>query len=198
MTAWIYPTGTEPGYAVIMSYRSPVSGTANGINLAPDASLGYHWNDNNYAFQSEFFPPVNQWSFVALVIAPTDTAIYMFNANGEQVANNAVSNPVQALNTPGHIGGDGNDPSFIGTIDEVAVFNQSLTQLQLTNMYSVAVTGVLPPPTVVLNITNSGGNVIVSWNPAIGSLLQAPSLGGPWTTNDATSPYTTSPTQTQM
>lgn len=204
MIAWIYPTISEPDYAVILSYRSAVAGTANGINLASDGSLGYHWNDaqSSWSLTTGITPPENQWSLVALVIAPTNTAIYMFNANGMQFTNQAVSNPVQALNTPGHIGGDGNDASFIGSIDEVAVFNQSLTQQQLTNMWSVAVTGILPPPpppNVVLSITNTSGNIIVSWNPAVGSLLQAPAVTGPWTTNSATSPFTnTTPTQAEM
>jgi hypothetical protein len=141
---------------------------------------------------------VGQWSFVCLVITPTNQTIYLCNtASGVQFNSTAFANVVQAVNTPGHIGGDGNDANFIGKIDEVAIFNQSLTVQQVTNMYNVAVTGILPittPPTVTLSITNSGGNVIVSWNPALGSLLQAPSVTGPWTTNVATSPYTTTPT----
>lgn len=200
MTAWIYPAATEAQYAVIMSFRSPVSGSACGINLAPDTSLGYHWNDdgNDWNWNSGVFPPSYQWSFVALVIAPTNTTLYMFNTGGMQVASQSgvVSNGIAPLNSPGHIGGDGNDAGFIGKVDEVAIFNQSLTQLQLTNIYNVAVTGILPPPQPLLSITNSVGGIIVSWNPPVGTLLQAPSVTGPWTVNSATTPYTnTTPTQ---
>ena len=42
---------------------------------------------------------------------------------------------------------------------------------------------------VGLTIQTSGTNVILTW--PIGTLLQAPSVQGPWTTNTtATSPYT--------
>lgn len=40
-------------------------------------------------------------------------------------------------------------------------------------------------------IAKAGGNVVVSWT--AGTLLEAPSLNGPWTTNNATSPYIFAP-----
>ena len=52
--------------------------------------------------------------------------------------------------------------------------------------------GVAAP--VSLSIQKSGANLQVSWNPAVGTLLEAPSLTGPWTTNGATSPYLVGPT----
>ena len=42
----------------------------------------------------------------------------------------------------------------------------------------------------------AGGQVKVTW-PAGGTLLQAPTVTGPWTTNVATSPYTFTPTGAQ-
>jgi hypothetical protein len=41
----------------------------------------------------------------------------------------------------------------------------------------------------------SGGQVMVTW--PVGTLLEAPSVTGPWTTNVATSPYTFTPTASQ-
>ena len=200
-TAWINPQETEQDYAVLVSYRSPVQGTANGINYGPNGGLSYHWNDaqDTWDYDSGIVPPVGQWSFVAVTISPTNSLFYLFDASGMTSATNAVSVPVQAVNTPGFIGGDDHDPNFIGDIDEVAIYNQVLSQTQLTNLYNVAVTGKLPPQNVILNIQPSGGNVIISWNPAGGTLLQATSLTGPWTADtSATSPYTTTATGAQM
>jgi hypothetical protein len=203
-TAWIYPTAitSEPDYGVILSYRSPIPGTANGINLASDGSLGYHWNDgiNSWSLTTGIFPPANQWSLVAVVIAPTNTDLYLFNASGEQLYDQPVTNAVQAVSNTGHIGEDGNDAAFIGTIDEVAVYNYSLNQQQLTNLWNVGVSGQLPPPpplSVMVNITESAGGLNVSWNPVVGTLLQANSLAGPWTAVTTTSPYIIAPSQTQ-
>jgi uncharacterized protein YjdB len=41
----------------------------------------------------------------------------------------------------------------------------------------------------ILGIAPSGTNVVLTWS--AGTLLQAPTLLGPWTTNSAPSPYTT-------
>jgi hypothetical protein len=41
-----------------------------------------------------------------------------------------------------------------------------------------------------LTVSISGGTVTITW-PGAGTLLQAPSLAGPWTTAGATSPYVT-------
>jgi hypothetical protein len=49
-------------------------------------------------------------------------------------------------------------------------------------------------PTVA--IQNVGGNVQITWS--VGTLLQAPALTGPWTTNVNTSPYTFTPTAPNM
>ena len=49
----------------------------------------------------------------------------------------------------------------------------------------------VPPPTLSIQAIG-GGQVKVTWS--AGSLLQAPSVTGPWTTNAATSPYTLTPT----
>jgi hypothetical protein len=201
-TMWIYPTQTEAGWAVLNSYRSSVSGTANGMNYTSGGTtLGYHWNDdgNTYNWNSGLTPPTGQWSFIALVISPTEAVEYMFNANGMAAATNNYAHVVQPINTPGFIGSDLHDANFIGSIDEVATFKQSLTETQLTNLWTAAVTGVVTPPSATVSIAPSGANLIISWNPPLGMLLQAPSPNGPWTTNNAaSSPYTTTPNSTAM
>ncbi|MGC9942656.1 MAG: hypothetical protein ABSE48_12540, partial [Verrucomicrobiota bacterium] len=126
--------------------------------------------------------------------------LYLFNASGEQLYDQSVTNAVQAVSNTGHIGEDGNDAAFIGTIDEVAVYNYSLNQQQLTNLWNVGVSGQLPPSpplSVMVNITESAGGLNVSWNPVVGTLLQANSLAGPWTAVTTTSPYIIAPSQTQ-
>lgn len=210
-TMWIYPAQTEAAYTCLNSYRSPVAGTASGMGYSgsfgatTSSTLGFHWNDAQYNWDSGLTVPVAQWSFIALVISPTtnNAVEYVFNVpNGMQSATNNYTNnvPVQAINTPGFIGGDTTvDPNFIGNIDEVAIYKQSLTQTQLTNLWTAALTGVVTPPSATLSIQPSGANVVISWNPPVGMLLQAPSLNGPWTTNSAaSSPYTNTPSGSAM
>ena len=70
-------------------------------------------------------------------------------------------------------------------IADAAVFTNALTAAQVQGLYNgVAVLG---PQTIT--ITHSGSNVVLSWQH--GTLLQSPSVSGPWTTNNAAaSPYT--------
>jgi hypothetical protein len=201
-TMFINPAQTQNGWAVLNSYRSSVSGTANGMNYTSGGgTLGYHWNDdgNTYNWNSGLTPPIGQWSFVALVVSPSQAIEYLFTPDGMTAATNVYAHIVQPINTPGFIGGDLHDANFIGDIDEVATFNQSLTQSQLTNLWVAAVSGQVTPPPATLSIQQSGANVIISWNPPIGTLLQAPTLNGPWTPNSAaTSPYTNAITGTAL
>jgi hypothetical protein len=62
----------------------------------------------------------------------------------------------------------------------------------VTNISGSITVGVVAP--VSLSIQKSGANLQISWNPAVGTLLEAPSLTGPWTTNGASSPYVVGPT----
>ncbi len=48
------------------------------------------------------------------------------------------------------------------------------------------------PPSVTLTIARAGSNIVLGWPQ--GTLLEATNITGPWTTNNATSPYTNVPT----
>ena len=68
-------------------------------------------------------------------------------------------------------------------IAHAAIFDQSLTSAQVQNLYSGVYGG-----QVKLGVTVSGANAILNWQ--AGTLLQAPTIDGPWTTNTAAaSPY---------
>jgi hypothetical protein len=199
---WVNPTATEPDWAEILSFRSGVAGTANSLGYGSSGDMGYHWNDNGntYNFDPGIVPPVGQWSLIALTVEPTNATFYIINSDGFSTADtytNDYVHPVQAFDTPGHIGGDDYDANFIGTIDEVAIFNQTLTPQQVTNLYNVAAGLSTGPTKVALSITHSGGNASVSWTPVAGTLYEAPSANGPWTADGTASPFVTTATGTQ-
>ena len=88
----------------------------------------------------------------------------------------------EAWTGPARIGGDPNNVTrtFNGDVDEVAVFNKSLTPAEVSNLYN----GVTPGR---LTIQRSATNLTLGWS---GGLLQeATSLTGPWSpVNGATAP----------
>jgi hypothetical protein len=84
--------------------------------------------------------------------------------------------------------------NFNGNIDEVAIFNSTLSSDQVYSLYQSALGQVVPP---ALTITPVPGGSQIRWTG--GTLLQSTNLLGPWITNPAaTSPYTVSPTNPQQ
>jgi hypothetical protein len=91
------------------------------------------------------------------------------------------------------------------TIDDLAVWRRALSATEAYSIYYVATNSNSSfdvPGTVSLKIAKSGSNVQITWMPGatLGTLLQAPSLTGPWTPVSGifTPSYTFTPTGTQM
>jgi hypothetical protein len=158
ITAWINPApgSSQTTYEGFLFWRNAANTDAAGlgfggnVNSAGMPELGYTWNTNNgdtYGFNTGLYPAPNQWSFVALVVEPTQATIYMYYlTNGQpelESAANVIPQDVEAFNTATTT--IGTDPfsfagrSFSGDIDEVAVFNKSLTSSQILALFSEGV-----------------------------------------------------------
>jgi hypothetical protein len=173
--------------------------TVAGLNYGGSGSssagiLGYTWN-NLYAtwnWNSGLMPPTGQWSFVALVVQPTMVVFYLATTNGWQMATNTLPHPNQAFSGTGTIGTDAfsaSARSFNGVMDEVAVFNYSLTATQLQQIYANGAR----LSSVQLGFQNAGANFHLTWPQGI--LSQATNLIGPWTRIiTSPSPFTITPT----
>ncbi len=140
LTAWIYPTAyTEPAYTGIIVSRN--GGDTCGLSYGSTANyLGYNWNNQSgaYSFQSGLLVPSNIWSFVAVVVTPTNAILYMNNATGQfSATNSTITNAVAGFSGPTMIGADPNAFSrvFSGSIDEAAVFNRSLSPVEISALY---------------------------------------------------------------
>ncbi len=189
---WIYPDGVQPNACGLFVNRN--AGTRAGLGYYGTDRLGYKWNDDAQAtwnFNSGLLIPVNVWSFVAVVVEPTKATLYLYNTiSGLQSAVNTTTHTNQSWGgamTNIRIGRDsGANTVFNGNIDEVAVFNRALSQAEVLQLAAAT-------PTV--SIQPSGANVLVTW--PFGTLLEATSVTGPWTTNVNVSPYTFAPTGAQ-
>ena len=194
ITAWIKPaSGAQNGFCGVIFCRA--GSTVAGIDYNTATTLGYTFNNqqNTWSWNSLLTPPTGTWSFVALVITPASGTLYVFNTNGEQIATNAVAQTTsQPFDGNMQIGNDsaggGGGRTFNGLIDEIALFDYSMTPAQLSRLYNAAVH-------VQVGIAASGANLVVSWPQ--GLLQQATNVTGPWTTNGLTSPATVSPTGPQ-
>ncbi|MGH7941164.1 MAG: LamG domain-containing protein, partial [Limisphaerales bacterium] len=195
-TAWIYPMGKQTNWAGIVVSRT--GGAEGGFGYNDAGMLDYTWNNGStWSFHSGLVIPSNQWSFVAMVIQPTEASLYLYNTNGMASTNNVAAHTPDVFGNHWHIGNDAAsaDPTrtFNGIIDEVAIYAHSLTPAQIQQLYSVGATGVAGP--IEITIERSGPNVILNW--PTGTLLEATNLAGPWTTDGATAPYTVAPSGSQ-
>jgi Concanavalin A-like lectin/glucanases superfamily/Immunoglobulin domain/Immunoglobulin I-set domain len=194
MAMWVNPNGTFDQFAGLLMNRG--AGVLGGFGYTGN-QIGYTWNNNNantYNFRSGFIPPLNQWSFVGVVVTPTNATIYYGNPpNALQTAVNAIAHTSDVFGNNWKIGTDdinnNNDGvrNFVGSVDEVAVFTRSLSFAEMQTLYSVGVNG----QPVSIRIQRSGDNVTLTW--ARGTLLEADQITGPWSTNNAASPYTLPP-----
>jgi hypothetical protein len=128
-----------------------IDGISGGLGL------GYVWNNDintyNWSPTSDGGLPTlpasgdNQWAYVALVVQPTQAAVYICasnNPSGFAGATNLVAHANQKFEVPTLFGTDAGKFSFAGNIDEVAIFNRSLGVGELYSQYASAVGGIGP------------------------------------------------------
>jgi hypothetical protein len=190
MTLWINPNINHDNYETLLYTRR---GTTAGIQFTTDNQIGYTWNNGNqetWGFLSGLRPPLSQWSFVAVVIEPTNAVLYLYNTNGLFSTNNPIAHNSEVWGGTADLGADpdlGFNRNFDGAIDEVAIFNYAFTPAQVLQLYNSA-----SAPSVLLSLQRVGGNIQLSWPQ--GTLLEANTITGPYSTNNAASPYTFAPT----
>ena len=162
ITAWIDPSGVVGNSWGLFMWRGP-NGDAAGFGFDGGnssnsvAELGYVWNTNSpstYNSHSGLYVPLNQWSFVTLVITPTNSTIYLYYVDANTGATNLLKSVQNIPNGPEAFSGGtiwiGSDSSasrsFNGSIDEVAVFNKSLGEAQVQDLFlkAIGALGVVP------------------------------------------------------
>lgn len=193
LTAWIYSAGSQDNFAGLVFCRG--SGTISGLNYN-NGQLSYTWN-NDWNWSSGLAIPQNQWVFVALVVEPTRGTVYL-GANGSvQFARKLAVHAPQTFSAPICIGGDaafGDTRIFSGQIDEVGIFNRSLTSDEIIRLYSqgsgAAVAPqitIRPPSTVVgfpgMNATFSAdaigaGPLSYQWYRGTNALIDGGAVSG--------------------
>ena len=197
ITAWIYPTADIATSAGLLVNRSAYSAAGLGFGGNTDANgnsptygqaeLGYNWNNNSaaYNFHSGLFPPLNNWSFVALTITPSNAVLYLCYTNGDGTGNvlkkiNNVANSPEAFNLgTTWLGGDPANANkiFTGSIDEVAVFGKSLTDAQIQNLFITGAGSIGSAPSITAEVS---GNATTNMYPGQAPLqITAAGIGLP-------------------
>jgi hypothetical protein len=136
MSAWIKRNGTQASFAGILFSRA--GNTVAGLTFGNSNELRYTWNDSGgtYGWNSGLTPPDGVWTFVALTIEPSKATIYMNPGTGLVSATNGISHAIEEFDGKFCIGQDttSSTRTFRGTIDEVALFDRSLSAAELAQM----------------------------------------------------------------
>jgi hypothetical protein len=135
ISAWIKRNGTQSGWAGIVFSRS--ASTIAGIDFGDAHELRYHWNDGYWGWNSGLIVPDNQWSHVALVMEPDKATMYL---NGTS-ATNWTSHGIEEFNGLTRIGKDQSGRLFKGDIDDVAIWNRSLSSAEINYIYQKGLEG---------------------------------------------------------
>ncbi len=162
ITAWFNPAVVQADNAGLVYSRG--LGTVAGIDFNPGGDLGYNWNDNKdaYNWKSGLTPTTNVWNFVALVIEPTQATMYLDAGSGLQSAvNSGVPHLPEGFADILHFGTDplGNR-LFEGVLDEVAIFDHSLTGAEVQALRDAGVTGVSKTFAASITADPVGGEIL--------------------------------------
>jgi uncharacterized repeat protein (TIGR03806 family) len=171
ITAWVRPIGPPVNAAGIVFCR--LGGDASGFCFSVNGEIGYTWNQNNsdsWLWTSGLVPPQEQWSFIALVVSPSNAITYLCNSDGVASSTNLVPSTVEAFNSTTLIGDDsydggGGGRTFNGVMDDVAVFSYTLTATELFNLYFSAAGGaprVAAPTASPSNNVFAGASITLS------------------------------------
>lgn len=140
-TAWIKPNGAQSAYAGIVSNGDWCAHCPNNTNgLVFDyygTKLWFRWAgiDDTWANNSGMTVPLNQWSYVAMVITQDSVALYLNDQKYVyQFPATGVDRPTAASFTDLYLGLGHYSGYFKGEIDEVTVWNRALTQHEIREL----------------------------------------------------------------
>lgn len=125
LMAWIKPDGIQDAYTGIIFNDD----SGAGMNLRPNNELGYHWSggSTHWAWSSGLEVPSGEWSFVVMVITPSNITFYL---NDEKVTRNfgsAVSPVYWGRFRVGSYQG-WSSRNFRGHIEEAIIWDRALSQ----------------------------------------------------------------------
>jgi len=161
ITAWINRDGDQADWSGIVFCRD--ESTVAGLNLGTNNELRYHWNGDNYSWNSGLAVPDAQWTFVALVIRPNSAYVYMTGSRGLVSAGRAASHYIEMFDGWTRIGSDASGSRYFrGQIDDVRIYNYAL---ETADIQTISSGGRAENPTPFNGNPNAPQRATLKWNP---------------------------------
>jgi Concanavalin A-like lectin/glucanases superfamily/PKD domain/Secretion system C-terminal sorting domain len=141
VTAWIKPNGAQAGFAGIVSngeWGAHYATNTNGLVFDYNGTkLWYRWAgiSDTWASNSGLTVPLNEWSYVAMVLTPDSVALYLNDQKYVYVyPATGVHKPTAASISELYLGYGHYSKSFKGEMDEVSIWKRALTQNEIRDM----------------------------------------------------------------
>jgi photosystem II stability/assembly factor-like uncharacterized protein len=130
ISAWVKIDTIQPDYSCIFMH----DGESAGFNFrGGDNHLGYHWSSvGSWGWNSGLIVPVNVWTHVAMVVEPSGVTLYV-NGKGSKHTFTAPMINFSDIARFGNYKG-WSDRYMRGKMDEVCIFNNSLSQAQIREL----------------------------------------------------------------
>ncbi len=134
ISAWVKPDGIQGEYTGIVINE----GTTAGLNFRPNNELAYHWPDGAWWWGSGLIVEPGVWSHVALVADSTGITVYL-NGVAAKHSFNVPAVDFGAMRIGSYKGWGSRN--FVGELDEVSIWNKTLTQEEIRGLRHLTRTG---------------------------------------------------------
>ena len=128
LSSWIYMYWDQFPNTGLMFSRG--GSTLSGLHFAENQELRYTWNGDpaTTGWSSGLIVPKQQWVFVALVVAPDQASLYMYDGTLHSATNLTTHFP-EAFDAAIHLGKDpsATNRSFAGQMDDARLYGHPLS-----------------------------------------------------------------------
>lgn len=136
LTAWVkLNRSQDPDVAILYNGSNNLS---SGLTIKNGNSLAYQWNAgaSDTATLSSLTLPSEQWCFIALVIHPTQTTLYLHDGTSMHSSIHQVNNSASNFSDSSSIGWDGVSPYRLDAcLDEIRIYQRALPPDELLDVY---------------------------------------------------------------
>ena len=150
ISAWIKGEDSQISWAGIVFSRD--ANSCAGLSVGEEQTLAYHWNDDNWDWDSGLVVPDNEWVFAAVVVEPTQAMMYMSDGTTFSFATNIVNHDIEEFDGLTYVGWDYEQGSanrfFNGLIDDVRIYTRALELSEVMGLSGLTGMQYLPLETV--------------------------------------------------
>jgi len=174
LSAWINATDPMANGGII-GYGTPTSyNISNNLRLNGFSSIHHYWYANDLTMYPSGVDFRNSWHHITATWDGTIRSLFLdgiLQSSDVPVAPNFTANSFV-------IGRTLNDQNFSGTLDDIAIYDRALTQIEITALASTGISAVVSPPTI--------SSAAITGNTRVGQTLTAGTIGASGTISTTT------------